>query len=569
MANNTVNLNINNFDLFVSTINYWDIHVSNVNDFPKQYSSIANNQSLITHFDFNNPSIFSTGSTSAQTIYSLATWSGATNSGVNTDNIGITGVDNGFITFNEMSGTTGSPALLSALTGSNLTIPSGDSRFFLTRVTGNTGNYVYPLEIVHQSGGTGDYLSLCGGFYQGFYKLYNLDYQVLPNRHPKGWTSEFWLRKTDNCSGTTATTLNDEYPDNKGFFFYIGTRAENKFWNIFEGNNSNGCTSGNTTGFCTTVKETDVFTQSDLGPIPLSPPPVEYTEIENQFLIYNRAAQGLFPSSCDDHSVGKGRLASQFTGDSITKASVRQKKVDNRNPFLVYHRAEKGLFPRSCDNNDNPNGHLASEFSGFTKPVMALDKEADVVNNSIGFRIKDDGSIGYRLLTKECIKTGDTYYSSTTIEESYTSSGTVKNDEWTHIAIKYITRNKFGECEIKYDQKREGKLLIYVNSKLKLIVDKFTEFIPSNLDENYTKQIGVPYNISVGGGTQGLIDSVTFDGPDPEDKNLEIEKNFAGTFIGDISQFRLYSNPIGWDRIIKNIEEEKDRYGFNFNINCA
>jgi len=48
------------------------------------------------------------------------------------------------------------------------------------------------------------------------------------------------------------------------------------------------------------------------------------------------------------------------------------------------------------------------------------------------------------------------------------------------------------------------------------------------------------FNYSLGGGTQGLLETNTIGGPDPLDENLVMQRNFAGTFLGDISKFRLY-----------------------------
>ena len=47
---------------------------------------------------------------------------------------------------------------------------------------------------------------------------------------------ETWV-KWDNssCSGLTNNSLNDNFSGNTGFLFYIGTRAENKFRNVFSG----------------------------------------------------------------------------------------------------------------------------------------------------------------------------------------------------------------------------------------------------------------------------------------------------------------------------------------------
>ena len=51
---------------------------------------------------------------------------------------------------------------------------------------------------------------------------------MLPTDLGNGWDLEFVLNKEDFHNDNQ--TLNDVYPENKGIFFYIGTRAENKWW---------------------------------------------------------------------------------------------------------------------------------------------------------------------------------------------------------------------------------------------------------------------------------------------------------------------------------------------------
>src|SRR6056300_1132645 len=83
----------------------------------------------------------------------------------------------------------------------------------------------------------GYYNELYGGFYQGFYKLHGYDYEVFPERVNKGWTSEMLLkpRQRTEPAFECITTINDIYPENEGFFFYFGARAENKFYHEASG----------------------------------------------------------------------------------------------------------------------------------------------------------------------------------------------------------------------------------------------------------------------------------------------------------------------------------------------
>jgi hypothetical protein len=58
---------------------------------------------------------------------------------------------------------------------------------------------------------------------------------------------------------------------------------------------------------------------------------------------------------------------------------------------------------------------------------------------------------------------------------------------------------------------RLGSLKIYVNGKLFYVINGFEEIIPRGLNAEKEKQLGVPFNISWGGGTQGLRESLTFE----------------------------------------------------------
>jgi hypothetical protein len=233
---NLKNYNFNKIDMYLSNSQYYDLYLAQDEvSTPCVCNTVISGDCLVVHYDFNNSNIFSTGSTSANTIYSLSTWSEATNTGHTFQTFGLTGIDNGYIEYIKNSGDTSNTGLTHTLSGTTTIIPSGDTRLTLTRVTGATGNYEYPFEITNSSGATGNYLSLCGGFYQGYYKLDGYSYEILPTRVPKGWVADFWLNKNElSCPIGNTDTLNITYPNNKGFFFYMGTRAENKYWNVFE-----------------------------------------------------------------------------------------------------------------------------------------------------------------------------------------------------------------------------------------------------------------------------------------------------------------------------------------------
>jgi len=64
----------------------------------------------------------------------------------------------------------------------------------------------------------------------------------------------------------------------------------------------------------------------------------------------------------------------------------------------------------------------------------------------------------------------------------------------------------------------------------------------------------------LGGGSQGLIETQTFDGRDTKDLGLPIEQNFAGSFLGGISQFKFNICDLYFDDIQNIYNNELPRY---------
>ncbi len=599
---NIKNFNFDKLKLQVSNSDYWDFYLAN-DETSGGCDTLLSGSCFVVWYDFNNPSTFLSGNTN--TLHSLVSWTGATNSGYTLNTIGLTGIDNGLITFDKVSGDTTNQALLSALTESVYVIQSGNTGLIMNAISGTVYGIDYSIAV--SSGATeGQYIDFMGGFYQGFYKLDGHTYEVLPTRVNDSWSAEFWLKPKD--VNTTGTTLNDLYPNNKGFFFYMGTRAENKFWNQFYGADT-GCTSNCTTTactngetvseWCTIPKETDITIVGDYGiGIPLSPPQVEIDLITNEFLIYGRGsgdvdfarytaatgtieideANSVVTSSCDsdcscrrcsgpDDGLAYLR-AGQYDGNGISVAKTRTYLSNENNPFLIYGRASISgscahTFSRCGGPDDGFGNETVNSFSGMTAPLTELDYNLDIIDNALGFRITDDGRIGYRLLkvTGECqtINSERVYVSGVTIEEKYSESNMVAIDDWSYVVIKFVTDFK-SDCDLKTANRRKGRLMFYVNTKLKFVVNDFDEFIAKRLDEYKDKQVGVPFNFSLGGGSQGLMESQTFDGLDIEDRNLPIQENFAGTFIGSISQFKFNICDLKYCNIIENYNNSLSGY---------
>ena len=600
---NIKNFNFNKLDLKLSNSDYWDFYLAN-DEGPTPYCGpLSEGDCFVVWYDFNNLDIYNNStpnSIDGDNIYSLVTWNGAVNTGYTFNTIGLTGIDNGLVGFVKNPSDTSNLALLSALTGSTLVIPSGDTRLHMHVVNGTTGNYVYPYEIMIDptTPEIGNFASLYGGFYQGYYKLDGSNYEVLPTRVNQAWVAEFWLT-TKQYATPNGSILNDTYPNNEGFFFYMGTRAENKFWDRWEGADT-GCTSACTSDitcidtvseWCTVPKETQITVVGDYGlGISLDPPRTEIDLITNGFLIYGRAHDGRpdaltgttlynVPSSaitsyycsvCGNNHDGLGtQSACSYDGKGIAVASIRKIKSTDTNPFLLYGRASgkvhSGDTIGCCGGpNDGLGSKTVHNFSGVKTPETSIDYNIDIVDNALGFRIKPDGSIGYRLLTVTamCVTHGTERknITGTTITEEYSKPGLIDPKYWYNVVIKFETDNK-PDCELKVIKPRKGKLKFYINGYLKFVVNDFSEFIAKRLDEYKSKQVAVPFNFSLGGGSQGLIESQTFGGLDLSDRGLPIEKNFGGTFMGGISQFKFNICDMSLCQIRNAYAAEAPKYG--------
>ena len=133
-----------------------------------------------------------------------------------------------------------------------------------------------------------------------------------------------------------------------------------------------------------------------------------------------------------------------------------------------------------------------------------------------------------------------------------------------------------------FDEKeyRMGTLTFYVNGRRVHEVKDYEEIIPRQLNTNKQTQVGVAYNMSWGGGAMGLRESLITDmdgctsgccsaltsstssliqWSGETDQRLIME-NFAGSFIGGISQMMYYIKPLTPDEIYHNFLINKGRY---------
>ncbi len=488
------NNNHNYIKLIVSKSEYYDLILSDNND--DSFTPTGNDlytDLCIGYIDTNIPDCVDTDKLISLTGY---TWSEAINNGVELGNIGYTGIDNGLVKFD--IDTITDDELKNIITGSTLTILTGDTKLYLNAVSGNTKNYIYPYEYVDNNGNIE--LKLTGGFFQGFFKSSD-NYQILPVSPEKELSFEVQLKPNFNET-VLNNTLNYTYPNNKGYFLYLGTRAENKFSYLY-----------NSTG--ETAIYTGLTTNDNIGIIYDN---VTKVETDNKYLFFNRTPNGY--------------MVTTWSGDTTMDYFYNEENnYQSPNKYLSFNRTT--------------TGNTVTNQTGYTENDVEYIVNDDLINNAIGFRITDDGAIGYKMINYSC-ETNDVWF-----EEEYSEDNVVLHDNLYSIFIRFIL-NETNDCP-NYSN-RKFKINIYVNSKLIFVSKELPELFLRNLNDKLEKQESVPYNISLGGGTQGLIDMINIT-TEPTLPML-LEQNFAGTFLGNITKFRIFNGKMDYSKILNNYKHD-------------
>ena len=573
---------------------YWDFVLSQDNSLSISMGPFLSKDCLSAYINFGDKNCQYSGKYDIGVrSYPEYGWEYCVNEGAELEDIGFTGIDNGLIDYGGYSEVT-NKEFYDIFTNSLVNIDSGDCRLYLHRVTGNTGVYSYDLDYIEDK-----YYELKGGFFQGFYKLFGFDYQVLPQYIENEWNVEIVLRPQDYEEAEN--TLNSTHPGNKGIFFYMGTRAEDKFLQVYN---------------CDLTKYEDREQPSheycDGGYFSWDDLPDDFVDIAEAAgkvhreinvikafnLTYFLNVYGYnWNSSCsqgisrdiEGNEVPKSINCSRYLADEdyyegdviisgatvITSAGVPVEdsgyyEIKTDNKFLTFNRTKYGFTTATWDpdtvvvltgstndiHHDNLFLLMNRTCSGYTTETIdqyysehkkPFNFTADTTGNAFALKYNDDGSISYRYLVKDC--DADDKYS---IYEETSFSGLVKEHEWNTINVKFSILNGVTDNCGKPVGQRKMKIFIYVNGYLKFISKEIPEFNFRELSTTAEKQEGVPFNISVGGGTQGLCDSVWLDYIKAFEKILPIEKNFAGTFIGDIKSFKFYTCKLPYMSIKNN-----------------
>lgn len=482
----------------VSWTDYWDFQLADTK-LSSDYNFGLVKDCLISYIDTRDEECVDGNNLLSKGGYK---WDKSVNKGLRLEHIGITGMDNGLIKFDMETVT--DKEFEELFSHSVTDIPEGDTRLRINSVAGNNGRFYYGNSFMRM--GDENVARLNGGFFQGFFRTGDgCEYNVLPSILDTSWGFEVTLRRCDFENESGLPRMNDVYPDNKGIFLYIGTRAENKWWRYYNDDTDN--------------KET-----SDMILYGPGMEMVSEFETDNKFLIFDRTKDGLTVYDTEE-------------GEDISAIITMPEGELKENPFLVYHRGKGGC----CVYDDIPD----SMFEG-----REYDIESDLYNNALAFKVKDDGSVGYQYLVRDC-ESEDRKHK---IESEFSKPGMVPYDEWAVIHIRVDSNTPYPSKSYNATDMSglRMRIRIYVNGRLVFVSRELEGLRLRNLYDLEERQEGVAFNISVGGGTQGLSDVVYQDYKEKFYKTLPLEESFGGSFSGYIRSFKFYDCGLTFDRIRSN-----------------
>jgi len=505
--------------------------------------------------------------------------------------VGLTGIDNQLTTV--MSGVS-----ITATTGLYTSSAETynrykyDRRFKMHPISGNTtganrlwndDSYNYPITWNYEPGNVGTIATLQGGFFQGFWKLEGYDYEVWPVRQDLGWTAEFLLKY--RWTGDTNVGLNNRYPNNKGTFFYLGTRAENKFYHYPDGHPSSDSGYTRVTEGLSCMKTCACHTTG-------------YTGSSQCIHVYQQS--GGTSQSCNCGCACNCTVFAKYPEldplwDGVSNAMSVRLSGDTGNPrvcvkeFLVTGSC---VTTGTCDTGTTfVTGTTVIEWCS-TKGIFDFCSGTTYVQNEHWVQVDVVFQRDNYLDCKDQYSLGG---NGQTVETIYTATPANNSVSLVIPPITHDPKDKpvttinvgISDYWIQQKEYRLGKLKVFINGRIYMTVDDFEEIVCRPLDTYKEKQVGVPFNISLGGGTQGLKDNLTFSGGCPEDvldivyqqdpeclttedlthtvysgltTNIKIEEIFGGSFIGDISAFRMYTEPLDASMIKHNFNLLKTRY---------
>ena len=503
-------------------------------------------------------------------------------------NISLTGYDNFFIDLGLKNGRID--------TNTQYIVDSGDTFSFHT-VSGYTHHYRYNISGATLNGQP--YRKLNGGFYQGLFKLYGYPVEFVPKRQEKGWTINTLLNfKINHVTGvTTGRTINYSVGYVTGVT--TGSTQHTTSQNTL-------LSSGYTTGSTTQLNLLGII---DLAKVSVSgltttETNTTYTGITYSYpsgYTYNtgittmHTLNQIYPNNSGFIFYIGTRSENKYSDKTMVEIANMNKYYDinivntdhlytvdpifllDGNPYSGYYNIYNGLY------------YTGRNYDSYSVLLQRNPDYKDIIDNSFGVRILSNGRIGYRTIypTDSCY-TGATQDvnsinnnsfidyttecdTSVTIKKIITKLFTVEEvmgkypvidttlNKFLYISTVFERDYNYSGCMLTYGEYKNGTLSIYIDGTLVFRYKKCREVTPHELDTDYKFQEGVPFNISFGGGTQGLLEAIYFD-PSKRVSGI-LEKFFAGTFEGGVRLFEMYSTPLNLTEIRTNVDNIKSQYG--------
>jgi hypothetical protein len=414
-------------------------------------------------------------------------------------------------------------------------------------MSGNTVDYSNYNLTVENFPSIGKVLISNGGYLLNPFKYHGYEIEYFPRQFNNGFTFETTLYVDDyTFSGIT---------NNSNIFLYLGLRAEDKFANSYTGNTVYKTKEGSTLN--------NSYRIYDLTNIPENTQGIKTVTTvlttENLYIKSNEQKDFIVNNLISDEIdlIFNDNLLIKDTDYTV---NLRDKKISLTNINVVVSDKLYINYYKLIDDVNLINIDL-SKIDNYTS-----DLEYGIENNVIAFKFDKIGRIGYRKINQN-----------RKIEQEYSEEQAVYKG-WNHIVITFKPdsidsnyENIDDECLLT--NPRNGTLSIFINGKEYFKKNNFIEPLYNPLPIDKSKQIGVPYNLSWGGGSVGLKNSYNFNGVDDDlpyennviNDNLLIQKNFDGHFKGGINKLRIYNKFLTTSEIKTNYKFESEFYGITYN----
>ena len=140
-----------------------------------------------------------------------------------------------------------------------------------------------------------------------------------------------------------------------------------------------------------------------------------------------------------------------------------------------------------------------SDFADSTKIVPVKQPNNNTYDNVIAFMLNTDGKLGVKRINSDGVIISEI------------SPKSLPTTGWTLVSFSFEPEEILDPDVLDCAPNRNGTLIFYVNGREFWRLNDYEEFFFKDFKNNYEKVIGVPYNISWGGGSFGLKHSFHFD----------------------------------------------------------